>query len=179
MTYPAIWAKHYTPSNRTQVSKIVLHSAEFPEKPRAARALCEWAAGPQAERVSWHYAVDADEVIQAVREHDVAWAAPGANGNGIQIELIGYAAQAGPQWGDPFSSRMLDNAVNLVVGICQRWGIPATFLYAPALRQGGAGITTHAEVSLAFGKSTHTDPGPAFPIRRFMERVALQLRGWV
>jgi hypothetical protein len=45
---------------------------------------------------------------------------------------------------------------------------------AAALAAGGAGargITMHRDVSAAFHKSTHTDPGPNFPIVEFVNRV--------
>jgi hypothetical protein len=42
---------------------------------------------------------------------------------------------------------------------------------ADNLKRGAHGITTHAEVSRAFGKSTHLDPGPFFPVAEYLRLV--------
>lgn len=186
-----IEAAHFTPAVRSKVDLVVLHSMEAPEKPGRARQVADWftrpcsnpkcgvcdgpeydpkKSGPQA---SAHYCVDRDEIVQSVREHYVAWAAPGANKTGIQIELAGYAAQLPVDWNDEYSSAMLERAVELVAGICQRWDIPAVVVGPLALRRHVRGITTHAAVNLAFpGKSNHTDPGPNFPLALFVAQVA-------
>jgi hypothetical protein len=39
------------------------------------------------------------------------------------------------------------------------------------LKAGKRGVTTHNNVSLAFKKSTHTDPGPNFPMSHYMDLV--------
>ena len=45
------------------------------------------------------------------------------------------------------------------------------WLVAADLVRGRRGITSHAEVSLAYRKSDHWDPGPGFPIDEFLGRV--------
>jgi N-acetyl-anhydromuramyl-L-alanine amidase AmpD len=167
-----IEAAHFTPVVRSRVDLVVIHSMEAPEKPGRARQVADWFAGEQAPQASAHYCVDRNEVIQCVREHYVAWAAPGANSNGIQVELAGYASQRAADWDDEYSAAMLDRAAELVAGICQRWEIPAVLVGAVTLKRRFRGITTHASVSLAFRKSTHTDPGPNFPMSRFVAQVA-------
>jgi hypothetical protein len=39
------------------------------------------------------------------------------------------------------------------------------------LQAGEPGVTTHNEVTHAFRKSDHTDPGAAFPMDAFLERA--------
>jgi N-acetyl-anhydromuramyl-L-alanine amidase AmpD len=164
-------AKHYRLARRTSVDLIVIHSAEIGESLEGAEALMRVCA--VNERVaSWHYAVDADTITQSVREADVAFHAPGANHNGIGVELSGRARQTREEWQDPFSFHMLELCAELCAGICKRWDIPAVFVPREVLRLPNArGITTHAEVSKAFGKSDHWDPGPNFPIAWLLERV--------
>jgi hypothetical protein len=55
--------------------------------------------------------------------------------------------------------------------VCDRHGIPVRWVRAVGLLRGARGITGHAEVSRAFHKSDHWDPGPAFPVERFVELV--------
>lgn len=175
MNIPFIQAANFTPANRTRIDLIVLHSMENSEKPRAARNVAEWFAGADAPPASAHYCLDAVETIQCVREQDVAWAAPGANHTGIQIEHAGRADQTASQWSDPFSTAMLAQSVMLCADVCARWSIPAQFVTFNGLRAGKRGITTHYHVTLAFRKSTHTDPGPGFPTEWFVAQVAARL----
>ncbi len=166
-----VQARNFTPGRRACIGLVVLHSAEAIERNDTAERLAAWAAGPQAARSSWHYAVDADSVVQSVREADTAWHAPGANHNGIGIEHAGYAKQTSDDWSDPYSSAMLERSAVLVSGICARHAIPLAFVDASGLVRGERGITTHAEVSKAFKKSTHTDPGKGFPLDAFLDMV--------
>jgi len=168
-----VQARSYTPASRTAIDLIVIHTMEAPEASTTAEALAAWAAGPQAPRASWHYAIDDDSIVQCVREKDVAWAAPGANKNGIQLEHAGYARQTAEQWCDPFSTRMLARSAMLTAQICRRWTIPVEFVSAAGLLAGRRGITTHAEVTQGpgQGQTTHMDPGPHFPMARYLELV--------
>jgi len=156
------------------VDLVVLHSAEVGETLDGAEALMTYCAAN--DRVaSWHYAVDADSVTQSVLENDVAYHAPGANGRGIGIELCGRARQTTEEWMDDFSIRTLELAAWLTAGICIRRRIPADPVDVAGLLAGKRGITTHDAVSKAWKKSTHTDPGPHFPMDHFISRV----RWWI
>ena len=66
---------------------------------------------------------------------------------------------------------MLPRAARLVAEICLRWSIPVAKLGAHELLQGGRGITGHADVSAAWHRSDHWDPGPGFPWSEFMGMV--------
>ena len=170
---PFIEAAHFTSATRSAVDLVVLHSMESYEKPGTARAVAEWFHDPRrSPRASAHYMVDDREVIQSVREADVAWAAPGSNHNGVHIEHAGRAAQTADDWGDEYSMAMLHLSVELCASICRAWTIPAELVDAAGLLVHRRGITTHAEVSRAFKRSTHWDPGPSFPLPWYVERVA-------
>lgn len=170
---PFIEAALFTPGPRTAVDLVVLHSMESPEKPGTARAVAEWFHDPhRTPQASAHYLVDDREVIASVREADIAWAAPGANRIGIHIEHAGRAAQTADEWGDEFSMAMLHRSVELCASICRAWSIPAQLVDAAGLLVHARGITTHAEVTRAFGRSSHWDPGPAFPLPWYVDRVA-------
>lgn len=170
-------ARHYKPAARTVIDLIVIHSAEVGESLESAEAIARGFARQRfdakgAEIVSSaHYSVDADSIVQSVHDEDVAFHAPGANANGIGIELAGRAAQTAEQWDDDYSRSVIARAANLTAALCRKWGIPVAFVSAEGLLQKYKGITTHANVSLAFKRSTHSDPGPAFPMARFIELV--------
>lgn len=166
-------AKNYTRATRRRgdVLWVVIHVAECAEVHNAAENLAAWAAGPQAPRASWHFAVDRDSITQSVLERDVAWHAPGANKYGIGVECAGRSGQTDLQWGDPYSQVMLLKCARLVAGICDRWGLPVHRVGPSHLITRTPGITGHVDVSRAFKRSTHTDPGKNFPWDEFLEEV--------
>lgn len=164
-------ARNYTRAGRTSVSLVVIHTAECKETANAAENLALWAAGANAPRASWHYAVDADSATQSVRETDVAWHAPGVNRLSIGIEQAGRAGQLASEWDDAYSRAVLERTASLVAGICMRWNIPIRRLTPRDLVIGAAGICGHVDVRDAFQRSTHWDPGPNYPWTRFIEMV--------
>lgn len=173
---PFVRARNFTRSNRKAVDLIVLHSMESQEKPGTARAVADWFAGVKAPPASAHYCVDAGAIVQCVRDEDIAWHAPGANSNGIGIEHAGRASQTLEDWMDTYSRLMLERSIGLCIALCKKWDIPPVIVTPEALRLQGQGITTHAYVSEAFKRSTHTDPGKNFPLAWYVSRVAEGLR---
>jgi N-acetyl-anhydromuramyl-L-alanine amidase AmpD len=166
-----VQARNFRKGRLVKATLIVLHDMEAAESAKTAENVAAWFAGPAAPMASAHYNVDSDSIVQSVREADTAFHAPGANAQGIGIEMAGYAKQSAADWSDAFSVAMLDRASSLVADICERHGIPVQFVDSPGLLAGASGITTHAAVSKAWKKSTHTDPGPNFPIATFLESV--------
>ena len=170
MPYPSVESPHRTRSARRAVDVVVMHTMEIAERSDAAAICARWFRSPVSE-VSAHYCVDAVTVIQCVREADVAWHARGGNARSIGVELAGFARQTGRQWEDAYSSAVLDRASALVADICRRRRIPVRWLLADDLVARRRGITGHVEVSRAFGKSDHWDPGDGFPVEAFLDRV--------
>jgi N-acetyl-anhydromuramyl-L-alanine amidase AmpD len=173
-----IQAKNYTPAQRTTARLVVLHTMEAPEKPSTALAVAKWFAGPSAPQASAHFCVDAQAMVQCVLLRDVAWGAPGANNDGIHVEHAGFASQNPEQWLDDYSRAVLDRSSFLVASLCARFGIPARKLSVEEVRdKKTSGICGHNDVSLAFGKSTHTDPGNSFPWDAYVAMVEDSLNG--
>lgn len=171
-------AKNFTFGRKDKPRVIVLHTTENSTAPGVARNVATWFAGkghaPPPE-ASAHYIVGPEEILGCVDEQDTAWHAPPANPYGIGIEMVARAAYTAEDWARPEVEEMLERATMLVADICGRWAIPVAFLDEEALRRGDAGITTHAAVSRAFGKSTHWDPGAGFNVEAFLVRVQDQL----
>jgi N-acetyl-anhydromuramyl-L-alanine amidase AmpD len=165
--YAFIESPHKTRRSRRAITTVVIHTMEIAERDGAAEICARWFASPISE-VSAHYCVDADTTIQCVREEDVAWHARGGNAGSIGIELAGHAGQRSLGWADEYSRAVLDRAAPLVADVCERYGIPLRRVRAADLVAGRRGVTGHADVSVAFHKSDHWDPGPDFPWTRFL-----------
>ncbi len=170
MAYPFVESPHVTHTSGRQIDLIVVHSMEMDEKGTTAESCALWFRNPSA-KVSAHFCVDADSIVQCVREQDVAWHAPGANSDGIGIEHAGRAKQTREEWLDPYSSAMLARSAELVADLCARYRIPVTWLHPADLLAGKRGITSHNNVSVAFKRGSHWDPGPGFPIERYLRLV--------
>lgn len=91
--------------------------------------------------------VDQDSVVYCLPASAVAFAAPGCNHDGYQVEHAGYARQSPEEWGDAASVAMLQ------------------------LAAGMSGFVGHDQVSRVYKRSDHTDPGPAFPWSYYMSLV--------
>lgn len=170
MAYRFVQSPNKTETTGRAIEVVVMHTMEIAERRDAAMICARWFAS-SVSKVSAHYCVDADTVIQCVRENDIAWHARGGNTHSIGVELAGFARQTSDEWEDEYSTDVLAHASVLVADVCRRRRIPVRWLTADDLRSGRRGITGHAEVSKAYRKSDHWDPGPGFPIESFLDRV--------
>ena len=209
---PLIEAANYTKAYRSMVHWIVLHSTENPPLrhdgsywPGKARNVTRLFAGSKAPQASAHYIIGggadvSTEVYQGVDEEHVAWAAPGANRYGIQIEIVGnYNSVAGyppTSWTLPVMRPTLGRTAAVTARALQRWSIPLKHVSRDTL--GGAkrmierwinngmkppfglpdeyrGIITHADASNVWKKSDHCDPGgptnKTWPMKLFLDLV--------
>lgn len=153
----------------SEIRWIVLHSAEG----GTARGVAQFFASPAAGG-STHLVVDDVSCYRCLLNETIPQAAPGANHAGFHIEQCGFAKWSMVVWRRHM--RTLNRAAYKTAAHCVRFGIPVRFVTAPGLIAERAGITTHAECTRAFG-GTHTDPGPFWPRRLFMLRVAAYHRG--
>jgi N-acetyl-anhydromuramyl-L-alanine amidase AmpD len=170
VAHPFIESPNVTPAKGRRIDIVVMHTMEIAERKDAAEICARWFAAP-ASRVSAHYCVDADSVVQCVREDDIAWHARGGNTTSVGVELAGFARQTRKDWSDAYSTAVLRRASSLVAGVCRRHSIPVRWLGPDDLVAGRRGIAGHADVSEAYGKSDHWDPGPGFPVERFLALV--------
>lgn len=169
---PARWFNPTPKGTRRKVRVIVIHDMEYPEKTTAAEDVARYFATTDT-KASAHICVDSDSIVQCVRDNDIAFAAPGVNNDGIQVELAGYGNQSREQWMDPYSILLLNNAANAVAQYCLKYDVPVCHLTNPQLANGEKGIIGHVQASQVYKKSDHTDPGSNFPWEFFMERVAV------
>ncbi|HEX7242693.1 MAG TPA: N-acetylmuramoyl-L-alanine amidase [Longimicrobiaceae bacterium] len=170
--FPVVRAKFFKRiEGKRKVRVIVVHSMEAPENSKTAENVARFFQNPGGQ-VSAHLCIDSDSIVQCVMDNDVAFAAPGANHDGIQLELAGFAKQTPTEWLDPFGILLLNNAANAAAQYCLKYDIPVRRLSNAQLADGTTkGIVSHSQVSQVFKKSDHTDPGKGFPWDHFLERV--------
>lgn len=164
---PARWFQKTPTGTRRGVRVIVIHDMEAPENALTAENVANYFATTETQASS-HICVDNNSIIQCVKDNDVAYAAPGANHDGIQIELAGYAKQTLKEWLDDYGVQMLNRAADATAQYCLKYGIPARWLSNGDLHAGMKGVVGHNQVSEVYRKSTHRDPGPGFPWEYFM-----------
>lgn len=171
-TWPVVKARWFTKSSgRRAVRIIVIHSMEAPEKGETAENVARYFATTDT-KASAHICVDSNSIVQSVLDNDVAYAAPGANHDGVQVELSGYARQARGEWLDlPFGVPMLNRAADATAQYCLKYDIPVRHLQDIQLKAGLKGIVGHDQVTRVYKKSTHTDPGSGFPWDYFIACV--------
>jgi N-acetyl-anhydromuramyl-L-alanine amidase AmpD len=83
VSYPFVESPNRTAAPGRAIDVVVIHTMEIAELEGAAESCARWFANPRAE-VSAHYGVDADTVIQCVREQDIAWPARGSLCDGCE-----------------------------------------------------------------------------------------------
>lgn len=151
------------PRDPSEVKWIVLHDEEADTAESAAR----YFANPSA-RGSAHLCVDDTICYRCLTNERIPWAAPGANHNGFHIEQAGFARWSLVVWRSHLWT--LRRAAYKTARHCHVFGIPPRFVFAPQLKLGYPGVTTHAECTKAFG-GDHQDPGLFWPRRLFMRLV--------
>ena len=114
---------------------------------------------------SAHLCVDDKECYRCLANEAIPWGAPGANENGFHIEQAGFARWSAVIWKSHVNT--LRRCAWKTAVHCKQFGIPPVFVKADDLKVEKRGITTHREVTKAFG-GTHTDPGPFYPVSMAM-----------
>lgn len=162
-------AAHHGEADNKPIRRIVVHSTVSHCVPGGARAIAGFFRSPTAGG-SAHYVVDPEEVVQVVYDSVTAYHAP-PNQHSLGIEMCDMpTAASSARWRDPNHQAMLELVAQLTAQLAVAYGVPIRYRSARQLRAGAHGITTHNEVSHAFGQSTHWDPG-SWPRRRFMRKV--------
>jgi N-acetyl-anhydromuramyl-L-alanine amidase AmpD len=171
--FPFVKARFFkeTPGKR-QVRLIVIHSMEAPEKGDTAENVAAFFHGGIDHPASAHLCIDNNSIVQCVLDNDIAFAAPGANNDGVHLELAGFARQSEGEWLDEYGKSLLEKAADAAAQYCLKYDIPVKHLTnAELANKANRGIVGHVQVSEVFKKSTHTDPGKGFPWEFFLERV--------
>jgi hypothetical protein len=105
---------------------------------------------------------------------DTAWTVGNRPGNnrGINWEFSGFARQSRAEWLDAFGLAMFAQAAPIIRADAAKYGIPLRRCTVADLKAFRPGVTSHNDLRVAFGQTTHTDPGPNFPWDVFMQILA-------
>lgn len=151
---------------------VVIHSAVMPCEPGRARQLGQMNSAGSGGG-SWHYATDPGAVIQCSWDSFVCWHC-GHNDGSLAIEMADWPTKTGTvqtwRWRRDNHKKMLWNTAMLTAHLCAAYDLPPKFRSPYGLMRNRKGVTTHWQMTLAFRKSTHWDPG-LWPKRRFMRMV--------
>ena len=151
---------------------LIVHTMEAQEASTTAENTANYFADPgDGRQVSAHYCCDNNSIVQCVELSDSAWTVGNRPGNnrGINFEFAGFANQTPPQWGDAYSTAMLERAAPYFRSDAARYNIPLRRCSVSDLEAFRPGVTSHNDLRLAFGVTTHTDPGPNFPWEWFID----------
>lgn len=172
-----IQARYYTPTGGRNINLIVVHTMESEMYGGVARGCAGYFSGPNAPRASAHYNVDPAEVVQSVRDQDIAWHAAEnrTNNRSIGIEHAGRAAYS-DEWYSAEGLSELNVSADLIAQLCDTYGIPVRWLGPGEVASGQAGICGHSDVTYGYNiYGGHTDPGDNFPRDYLIGLVASKL----
>lgn len=167
------------------IRRIVIHctAGAEPWVDNAARNTAAYTKGTSRPS-SWHYCADSKESIQLTYDSVVAYH-DGTNDHSIGYELscslsnqggIIRRATAGARalthWQTPSHRAMLRIAAEDIARLCLAYDVPIRRIRKDAIRRGAKGLCGHVDMRDAFpGSTSHWDPGPFFPWRRFLRMV--------
>lgn len=178
---PFIQARGINYTSGRKIRLLVIHTMESSEKPGTAENVALWFAGRTqypAPKASAHYNIDPGNIVQSVRERDIAWAAPGANNDGIHLEHAGRASQTFTDWHDADSRAIISRSAGLAADICIRHNLPVRLLLKSQILAGEKGLCGHDTITAAYpgpGR-THWDPGPNFPWQEYLQKVLRRIQ---
>ena len=118
---------------------------------------------------SVHRCIDDKECVRTLPDLITPWAAPPINLAGIHDELSAFSRWSLRQWYKHLP--MLRIEAQKIARDCFEYDIPLRWLSARKLKVIGpnpnhrnGGVTDHVQVTKAFDKSDHTDPGEGFEL---------------
>lgn len=162
--YPARLSGPTRPASALRL--IVIHSTESD----SARSSAQYFQSPAASGAT-QVLLGEDGCYRSVDDLRIPAGAPGANEDGLHVEIAGYAKWTTEQW-----YRNAPGALAQLPGVLRAWsdayGIPLRYVDWQGLKRGERGVTTHADVTRAFsGGSGHMDPGKGFPLEDMLARA--------
>lgn len=175
-----IRALHDSGPGNLPPTRVVIHATApnigYPRASEAGKAASSARYFTSGQTIgSAHYVVDVAGEEHCVPDAITAHHAP-PNPHSLGIEI---AAEGGDyprsytreQWLSPLVWPAVLRAAERAAELCARFKIPAVKLSVADLRAGKHGICGHADVSAAWGQSSHSDPGPDFPWLEFLAAV--------
>lgn len=155
---------------------IVIHDLEAPVRKGLVEELARgWL---QSAGVSPHGMAGPDRYVRCVPNDRIGFHVR-SPGNEVShgIEHAGYASNTLEQWTSGEQWKALYNGARRLAEVSVELNIPLRWLSVAQVRDGVArGVCTHADISLAWRTTDHSDPGKNFPYDAYM-RTAQQFAG--
>lgn len=128
--------------------------------------------------VSSHFYCDGDSVIQSLDTSARAGHAGSSTGNNnaVAVEITGVNGWTRQQWLDRVAWDLLGR---VLAQVCQTYGIARRRASVAEMKSNPQvkAFYSHDDMRLAWGGTTHTDPGPNFPWDRLFAAVSSALGG--
>lgn len=145
---------------RTTKRYLVIHSTQNDASAEGEASY----AKRRTDGISSHYYVDGDSIVQSLdtdlRAHHVGSTI--GNNTGISYELVGFVSWSRSTWLARIAWPLLAAQIRKD---CAAHGIVPRTLSVAQIQAGTmSGIITHNQARLAWGGTTHTDPGGNFPM---------------
>lgn len=123
---------------------------------------------------SYHVIVDSSGTALRCNTDDWRTWSTGNKGNDVLLHLsfVARARWTSNEW--MRHEHMLDDAARYAAHWCAQHDIPVRAVDGDGLRRMEHGITTH-DATRAWGGTTHTDPGPGFPMDSFLAKIRAEL----
>lgn len=150
--------------------QIIIHSVESPMTPGIGYSLMTGYWQSAGNQTSVHGIADPADFTYGVPENLQAWHVGGScNQTALGYEHAGRAAFSAADWITPDGVKMLNNSARELAKVAARHGIPLRWLSIAQLAANEMGFATHNDCRLAGRDSTHTDPGPNFPYKLYLQ----------
>lgn len=161
---------HYG-DTRTDKRYIAIHNTSNDATAEAEASY----AKRREDSVSSHYYVDHDSIVQSLDTALRAFHAGSSTGNSraISYEITGTNGKSRAWWLDNVAWLLLARQIAVD---CRVHEIAPVALTVEQIKAGQlTGIITHNQMRLAWGGTTHTDPGPNFPMEHLLGLVQAEL----
>lgn len=134
----------------------------------------------RTDGVSSHFYADGKEVIQSLDTVNRAGHAGSTNGNynAVAVEITGVNAKSRQWWLDNVNWSELGY---VLAQVCKAYGISVRRASVAEMKSNPRvkAFYSHNDMRLAWGGTTHTDPGDNFPWDRLLAEVTLAILGGV
>lgn len=132
----------------------------------------------RTDGISAHFYVDSNSIVQSLDTDARAGHAGSSEGNqnAVAVEITGVNAWTRQQWLDRVA---WDKLGAVLAVVCKRYGIAVRRASVAEMRDNPKvrAFYGHDDMRLAWGGTTHTDPGPNFPWDRLIAAVSAALTG--
>lgn len=163
LTYRASY--HGGSRRKWDIKTGVIHSTDG-GKGQTAQGNARYLAGPDAGG-STQLVIDDKICYRILGDLEIPYGAPGANMEGVHIEQVGTSTWSREEWLRRYMT--LHHTAYKMAVWCHIYNFPPIWLSVDALKNGNIrGVTSHNNVSLAYKRSDHTDPGVKYPYDYFL-----------